>query len=90
MDSRHYLQIRNFVQNYLTETRLELKYSLDRAGRILNIDESVLEGYEKGKNSPSCHELFTILKKYQADLDQFALEFALLQIDALKQEQQDE
>lgn len=84
MKSRDCVQMRTFVQEFLLKTRLDLKCSLETAGRILDINENILAQYETGQKSPACCELLKILKRYQADLDQFALELATLQINQLK------
>lgn len=84
MRSRDCAQMRTFVQAFLLKTRLDLKCSLETAGQLLDINENVLAQYETGQKSPACCELLKILKKYQADLDQFALELATLQISQFK------
>lgn len=81
MNSQNNECIRSFVQNWLVKARLDLKCSVESAAHLLELNEAVLSDYEAGKKTPAGYEMFRILKKYQADLDQFALELALLQVN---------
>lgn len=85
MKQHELLRLKTFVQDFLLKTRLDLKYSIQAASELLGINESLLVEYESGKKSPACYELLKILKKYQADLDTFALEVALMRIHSRSQ-----
>jgi predicted transcriptional regulator len=80
LNSQKKARIRSFVQGWLVKSRVEIESSLEEAARLLELNEGILSDYEEGRKIPACYEMFRILKKYQIDMEKFAIELSLLQM----------
>lgn len=81
MNSQKKARIRSFVQGWLVKSRKDNERSLEEAAVLLQLNKETLSDYEAGRKIPAGNEILRILKKYQADLEKFAIELTLLQMN---------